>query len=114
MRHRHLHTALASFAEEAAWQLASVIADGVEIPFELAEARRRRQDTPLYCYRPLTDRFVTERADELTRVPSYPSAVRALEYEDGLGEYLRAQGETKVPTDPRTRADLTLRVFVSR
>jgi len=29
MRHRHLHTALASFAEEATWQLASVIADGV-------------------------------------------------------------------------------------
>ena len=55
MRHRHLHTALASFAEEAAWQLAAVIADGVEVPFEVVEERGRRRDTPLYCYRPLTD-----------------------------------------------------------
>jgi hypothetical protein len=114
MRHRHLHTALASFAEEAAWQLASVIADGVEVPFEVVEERGRRRDTPLYCYRPLTDRFVTERASLLTRVPAYPAAVRALEFEDGLGDYLRAQGETKVPTEPRARADLALRVFVSR
>jgi len=114
MRHRHLHTALASFAEEATWQLASVIADGVEVPFEVVEERGRRRDTPLYCYRPLTDRFVTERASLLTRVPAYPAAVRALEFEDGVGEYLRAQGETKVPTEPRSRADLTLRVFVSR
>ena len=47
-------------------------------------------------------------------MPAYPAAARALEFEDGVGEYLRAQGETKVPTEPRSRADLTLRVFVSR
>src|SRR3712207_615826 len=105
MRHRHLHAALASFAEEAAWQLASVIADGVEVPFEVVEARGRRRDTPLYCYRPLTARFVTERASVLTRLPAYPAAAQALGAQDGLGDYLRAQGETHVPIEPRERAD---------
>ena len=114
MRHRHLHAALAAFAEEAAWQLASVIADGVEVPFEVVEARGRRRDTPLYCYRPLTQRFVTERVGILTRLPAYPAAAQALSREDGLGDYLRAQGETHVPVEPRARADAALRVFVSR
>jgi len=114
MRHRHLHAALAAFAEEAAWQLASVVADGVEVPFEVVEERGHRRDTPLYCYRPLTSRFVTERASILHRLPSYPAAARALSHEDGVGDYLRAQGETKVPVEPRERADAALRVFVSR
>ena len=97
MRHRHLHAALAAFAEEAAWQLASVVADGVEVPFEVVDERGHRRDTPLYCYRPLTDRFVTERVGVLTRLPAYPAAAQALAHEDGLGDYLRTQGETKVP-----------------
>ncbi len=114
MRHRHLHAALAAFAEEAAWQLASVVADGAEVPFEVVEERSRRRDTPLYCYRPLTSRFVTERAGILSRLPTYPVAAQALSHEDGLGDYLRAQGETRVPVEARVRADLTLRVFVAR
>src|SRR5262249_26681861 len=104
----------AAFAEESAWQLAAVIADGDELEFEVVEERSRRRDTPLYCYRPLTDQFVTERVGILTRLPSYPAAAQALSHEDGLGDYLRAQGETKVPVDPRARADATLRVFISR
>jgi hypothetical protein len=114
MRNRPLHAALAAFAEEAAWQLAAVIADGVEVPFEVVEERGSRRDTPLYCYRPLTQRFVTERVGILTRLPSYPAAAHALSREDGLGDYLRAQGETRVPVEARARADAGLRVFVSR
>jgi hypothetical protein len=114
MRHRNLHAALAAFAEEAAWQLAAVVADGAEVPFEVVEERGRRRDTPLYCYRPLTDRFVTERVGVLTHLPAYPAAAQALSHEDGLGDYLRAQGETRVPVEPRARADAALRVFVSR
>jgi hypothetical protein len=114
MRHRHLHAALAAFAEEAAWQLAAVVADGEEVPFEIVEERSRRRDTPLYCYRPLTGRFVAERAGVLARLPSYPAAAQALSHEDGVGDYLRAQGETHVPVEPRARADAALRVFVAR
>jgi hypothetical protein len=114
MRHRHLHAALAAFAEEAAWQLAAVVADGDEVPFEVVEERSRRRDTPLYCYRPLTGRFVSERAGVLARLPSYPAAAQALGHEDGVGDYLRSQGETRVPVEPRARADAALGVFVAR
>jgi hypothetical protein len=114
MRHHPLHAALSAFAEEAAWQLTSATEDGAEIPFELVETRGARRDTPLYCYRPLTDTFIRERVGVLGRLPTYPAAAHALAAFDGVGDYLRAQGEPRVPVDPRERADAALRVFVSR
>jgi len=114
MRRRPLHDALSAFAEEAAWQLAGDSEDGAEVAFELVETRGRRSDTPLYCYRPLTDSFIRDRVGVLTRLPSYPAAARALAARDGVGDYLRAQGEPRVPVQPRERADAALCVFVSR
>ncbi|MBA3328327.1 MAG: hypothetical protein H0T43_08495, partial [Solirubrobacterales bacterium] len=124
MRHRPLHAALSAFAEEAAWQLAADTADGAEVPFEVTEEHARaaggrsragtRRDTPLYCYRPLTDGFIRDRVGVLVRLPTYPAAAHALVALDGVGDYLRAQGEPRVPVDPRERADAALRVFVSR
>ncbi|HEX4363906.1 MAG TPA: hypothetical protein VHZ75_05095 [Solirubrobacteraceae bacterium] len=114
MRHRPLHTALSAFAEEAAAQLAEATADGVEVPFEIIESRGARRDTPLYCYRPLTEAFIRDRVGVLERLPSYPSAARALVALDGVGDYLREQSEPTVPAQPRERADAALRVFVSR
>lgn len=114
MRQRPLYDALSAFAEESAWQLASDTDDGAEVAFELIESRGRRRDTPLYCYRPLTDSFIRDRVGELTRLPSYPAAARALAARDGVGDYLRAQGESRVPVEARERADAALRVFISR
>jgi hypothetical protein len=114
MRHRPLHAALSTFAEEAAWQFAEETADGAEVPFEIVESRGARRDTPLYCYRPLTDSFIRDRVGVLERLPSYPAAARALAALDGVGDYLRAQGEPRVPVDARERAEAALRVFVSR
>lgn len=114
MRHHPLHAALSAFAEEAAWQLTSATEDGAEIPFELVETRGARRDTPLYCYRPLTDTFIRERVGVLGRLPTYPAAAHALAAFDGVGDYLRAQREPRVPVDPRERADAALRVFISR
>ena len=114
MRHRPLHAALSAFAEEAAWQFAEETAGGAEVPFEIVESRGARRDTPLYCYRPLTDAFIRDRAGVLERLPSYPAAARSLAALDGVGDYLRAQGETRVPVDARERAEAALRVFVSR
>jgi hypothetical protein len=114
MRHRPLHAALSAFAEEAAWLLAGDTADGAEIPFEVVESRGARRDTPLYCYRPLTDAFIRDRVGVFGRLPTYPAAVRALAGLDGIGDYLREQGEQRIPSDPRERADAALRVFVSR
>jgi hypothetical protein len=114
MRHRPLYDALSAFAEEAAWLLAGDTADGAEVPFEVVESRGRRLDTPLYCYRPLTDAFIRERVGVFGRLPTYPPAARALAGLDGVGEYLREQGEPRIPIDPRELADAALRVFVSR
>ncbi|MDQ3723406.1 MAG: hypothetical protein M3376_10150, partial [Actinomycetota bacterium] len=114
MRHRPLHVALSAFADEAAWQLGEATADGADVPFEIIESRGARRDTPLYCYRPLTEAFIRDRKGVLQRLPSYPAAARALAALDGVGDYLREQSEPRVPADPRERADVGLRVFISR
>ncbi len=114
MRHRPLHVALSSFAEEAAAQLAEATADGAEVPFEIIESRGARRDTPLYCYRPLTESFIRDRKGELERLATYPAAVRVLAAFEGIGDYLREQSEPRVPDEPRERADIALRVFISR
>jgi hypothetical protein len=114
MRHRPLYAALSAFAEEAAWQLTAETDGGAEVPFEIVESRGARRDTPLYCYRPLTDAFIRDRVGVLERLPAYPAAARSLAALDGVGDYLRAQGEARVPVDARERADAALRVFVSR
>jgi hypothetical protein len=114
MRHRPLHAALSAFAEEAAWQLTEATADGDEVPFEITESRGARRDTPLYCYRPLTEAFIRDRKGVLELLPSYPAAARALGALDGIGDYLREQSEPRVPGAPRERADIALRVFISR
>src|SRR3954464_10496254 len=72
MHNRALHDTLAAFVEEAAWQLAEEVAAGAEVPFELIE--QGRASAPLYCYRPLTDRFIAEHLGMLERLPSYPAA----------------------------------------
>lgn len=114
MRHRPLHAALSAFVEEAAWQLAEATSDGAEVPFEIVESRGARRDTPLYCYRPLTEDFIRDRKGMLELLPSYPAASRALAALDGVDDYLREQSEPRVPDEPRERADVALRVFISR
>ena len=47
---------------------------GAEIPFELDATPTR--SAPLYCYRPLTGRFIAQRIGMLARLPSYPAAAQ--------------------------------------
>ncbi len=114
MRHRPLYAALSAFTEEAASQLAEETSDGAEVPFEIIESRGTRRDTPLYCYRPLTETYIRDRKGILELLPSYPAAVHALAGFDGIGDYLREQSEPRVPGEARERADVALRVFISR
>src|SRR3954462_14680385 len=111
MRNRQLHAALSAFAEEAAWQLQSDTSEGAELPFEVVAAGRR--DSPLYCYRPLTADFISERVSLLGQLPSYLPALGALCDLGGLDAYLEARGEA-APRDPRERAESTLRTFLGR
>ena len=111
MHNRALHDALASFVEEAAWQLASEVSGGAEVPFELIE--QGRSSAPLYCYKPLTGPFIAERLGSLVRLPAYTAARHQLETLGGLDDYLRARGSRTAPADPRVRADHALQAFLT-
>ena len=114
MHNRALHDTLAAFVEEAACQLAEEVSGGAEVPFELIDASPgRRGSSPLYCYRPLTGRFIAERIGALGRLPSYPAAAQGLAALPDLGAYLTRRGR-RVPTeDPRAQADAVLQAFLT-
>lgn len=113
MRDRVLHEALTAFAAQAAERLSADTDRGAQVPFEVAERGGRRGGVgTFYCYRPLTGGFIGERIALLAELPAWPAAVRALGALDGVGDYLRARGEERVPAQPRERAAAALRVFL--
>src|SRR5205823_1038572 len=90
MHNRALHDTLAAFVEEAASQLAEEVSGGAEVPFELIESPPTGASAPLYCYRPLTARFIAEHIGVLGRLPSYPAAAQGLAGLPDLAAYLQA------------------------
>src|SRR6187397_1907465 len=113
MHNRALHDTLAAFVEEAAWQLADEVSAGVEIPFELVTSSPSRSSAPLYCYKPLTQRFLAERAGSLGRLGSYVPAVQGLTGVPDLPSYLRARGRRASGSDARSQAEAALQAFVA-
>ena len=111
MHNRALHDTLAAFVEEAAWQLAEEVAAGAEVPFELIE--QGRASAPLYCYKPLTDRFIAEHLGMLERLPSYPAARQGLAALPNLGAYLIARGRRAPAGDRRAQGDAALEAFIT-
>src|SRR3954452_25023016 len=111
MHNRALHDSLAAFVEEAAWQLAEEVAGGAEVPFELDSTPTR--SAPLYCYRPLTGRFIAQRVGMLSRLPSYPAAAQGLTALPDLPAYLQRRGRRVPAGDPRALADCALQAFLS-
>src|SRR5215218_7255665 len=111
MHNRALHDSLAAFVEEAARQLADEIDGGAEVPFELIE--QGRSYSPLYCYRPLTGRFIGERIGVLARLPSYPAAAQQLASLPDLPAYLKARGRRPPGPDRRSQADAALQAFLT-
>ena len=111
MHNRALYDSLAAFVEEAAWQLAEEVSGGAEVPFELIE--RGRTSSPLYCYRPLTGRFIAERSPELAKLPSYAPAVQNLMTLPDLPGYLKARGRRTPSPDRRSQADAALQAFLA-
>jgi hypothetical protein len=111
MHNRALHDTLAAFVDEAACQLAEEVSGGAEVPFELAQEGRR--STPLYCYRPLTGRFIADRAGMLARLPSYAAAVHGLSALPDPTAYLRARGRAVPTGDVRAEAEAALQAFLS-
>jgi hypothetical protein len=114
MHNRALHDTLASFVEEAAWQLAEEVSGGAEIPFELVDASApTRSTSPLYCYRPLTQRFLAERSGALGRLQSYVPAIRGMSSLPDLPGYLRARGRRPEGSDTRAQAEAALQAFLT-
>ncbi len=114
MHNRALHDALAAFVEEAAWQLADEVSGGAEVPFELMEmSPHARAAAPLYCYRPLTGRFIAERVGALARLPSYAAASQGMAALPDLPAYLRARGRRPPGPDSRAQADAALQAFLT-
>jgi hypothetical protein len=111
MHNRALHDSLAAFVEEAAWQLAEEVSGGAEVPFELIE--QGRASAPLYCYRPLTGRFLADHASELAKLPSYPAAVRGLTALPDLPAYLEVRGRRTPSPDRRAQAEAALQAFLT-
>jgi hypothetical protein len=110
-----LYAVVESFTEEASGQLTAETAHGAEIPFELVQAGSgQRGRPPLYCYRPLTGNFISERLGLLSGLPSYLPVSRRLAERESLAGYLTTRGEPRIPSEPRERADAALSAFLSR
>jgi hypothetical protein len=111
VRNAALHQQLENYAVDASGRLCGCTAAGEEIPFELCE-EPGSGSAALYCYRPLTDRFVRDHQDRLSALPSHDDAARALSECEALDVYLTARGEARIPGDRRGCAELALESFL--
>ncbi|MCL2770517.1 MAG: hypothetical protein FWD42_10500 [Solirubrobacterales bacterium] len=114
MRSVQLESSLREFVEEAGARLQREVERGAEVPFELAAQRtgRRADRTALYCYRPLTGRFIRERAAMIAALPSHAPAARLLDQFPGLDRHLLARDIRAAPGDGQRRAAPALRALV--
>ena len=111
MRNAALHHRLEAYAIEASGRLCAWTAAGEEIPFELCEEPGSGA-VALYCYRPLTGRFVAEHRDRLRALAGHDPAAQALSECEALDLYLSAHGEIRIPADSRGCAELALEAFL--
>ncbi|HLI61088.1 MAG TPA: hypothetical protein VKV21_15605 [Solirubrobacteraceae bacterium] len=111
MRNAVLHRALENFVMEASALLSARLAAGEEMGFELCE-EGGHGGAQLYCYRPLTARFIRERRAPLATLPAHLPAARLLAECDTLELYLAAHGEVRVPGDRLGRATVALELFL--
>jgi hypothetical protein len=112
VRNSTLHALLEALTADAAGRLAAEAEGGAEIPFELVA--QAGGSSPLYCYRPLTGRFIGERQNLLAGLASYAPACRALADLEATEDYLRQRGETLVAEEPRARAQAAVQLFLAR
>jgi hypothetical protein len=110
VRSHQLETALTTFAEDAGRHLQGLLNAGSEVPFELEPGGLSRARTPLYCYRPLTSQFISERWPELSMLSTHARAARELERFEGLDRYLSGSGGD--PSAARGDAQLGLRTML--
>lgn len=111
MRNLVVQEALQQLALEASERLAGAVASGDEVAFELVE--QPGGSSPLYCYRPLTERYVRERADAIRGLDSYGAACAAIASAGAAEPYLAALG-APMPADPRAPVAEAILIFLCR
>jgi hypothetical protein len=103
-----LNESLRRLATEAATRFNAMVAEGEEIPFDVATDTA--EDSPFYSYVPQTGRYVAERTGELHGLPGWAAAREAVVEAGVASTYLEGRGEV-VPAEPGTRAERMLEVF---
>jgi hypothetical protein len=103
-----LNESLRRLATEAATRYNAMVAEGEQIPFDVATDTA--EDSPFYSYVPQTGRFVEERMGELHGLPSWSAAREAVVEAGVASTYLEGRGEV-VPPEPGARAERMLEVF---
>jgi hypothetical protein len=103
-----LNESFRRLATEAATRFNAMVAEGEQIPFDVATDTA--EDSPFYSYVPQTGRYVAERTDELHALPGWNAAREAVVEAGVASTYLEARGEL-VPAEPGTRAERMLEVF---
>ena len=103
-----LNESLRRLATEAATRFNAMVAEGEQIPFDVATDTA--EDSPFYSYVPQTGRFVEERVAELHALSGWSAAREAVVEAGVASTYLEARGES-VPPAPAARAERMLEVF---
>jgi hypothetical protein len=103
-----LNETLRRLATEGATRFNAMVAEGDQIPFDVATGTA--EDSPFYSYVPQTGRYVAERASELHGLPGWSAAREAVVEAGVASTYLEGRGEV-VPAEPGTRAERMLEVF---
>ncbi|MGH2937971.1 MAG: hypothetical protein ACRDPE_07620 [Solirubrobacterales bacterium] len=108
MRDFLLNESLRRLATEAATRFNAMVAEGEQIPFDVATDTA--EESPFYSYVPQTGRFVEERVCELHGLSSWNAAREAVVEAGVASTYLEGRGEM-VPPEPGARAERMLEVF---
>ena len=108
MRDFLLNETLRRLATEAATRFNAMVAEGEQIPFDVATDTA--EDSPFYSYVPQTGRYVAERTGELHALPGWSAAREAVVEAGVASTYLEGRGEI-VPPEPGARAERMLEVF---
>jgi hypothetical protein len=103
-----LNESLRRLATEAATRFNAMVAEGEQIPFDVATDTA--EDSPFYSYVPQTGRYVAERTGELHGLSGWSAAREAVVEAGVASTYLEGRGEM-VPPEPGARAERMLEVF---
>ena len=110
MRDKILEESLKRLAAETSTRFSALVATGDEIPFDVAE--NDGESSHFYRYVPLTSGYIESRFEEVRSLPAYGPAQGAVVAAGVAASVLESRGRP-VPSDPASRAEEMIQVFIS-